>query len=185
MPLISSAFLEAITASLLPYFASAAADIQEARTEIMETLAAYGPRTRTEFLQSARIIALSMTTLDVLAEAKTVEMSQSMRIRFHGCANGLNRSTMQVEKSLDTNQAREAPQPSQPVSETVDDLPDTDPQGATEPARVAIDAHRAAPPATNPRPVTLEARNKQLWAGAMMDTLRQMGHPVQPVPGSA
>ena len=43
---------------------------------------AYETRTRAEMLQAAHIIAFGMTTLDVLAEAKTAEMSQSMRLRY-------------------------------------------------------------------------------------------------------
>jgi hypothetical protein len=52
-------------------------------------------------LQAAQMIARGMTTLDILAEAKTTDMSTSMGVRFRGCANGLNRSTIQVEKALD------------------------------------------------------------------------------------
>ena len=95
------AFLETIIAFLLPYFAGAAADIDDARSEILDTLACYATRTRAEMLQAAQIIAFGMTTLDVLAEARVAEMSPSMRIRYRGCANGLNRSTLQTEKALD------------------------------------------------------------------------------------
>jgi hypothetical protein len=52
-------------------------------------------------LQAAQMIALGITTLDIPAEAKTTDMPASMGIRFRGCANGLNRSTIQVEKALD------------------------------------------------------------------------------------
>jgi hypothetical protein len=41
-------------------------------------------------LQAAQMIALGMTMLDLLSEARTAEMSQSMRIRYRGCANGLS-----------------------------------------------------------------------------------------------
>ena len=80
---------------------TAAADIHEARSEIIDTLASYATRTRAEMLQAAHIIALGMTTLDVLAEAKTAEMSPSMRLRYRSCANSLNRATLQTEKALD------------------------------------------------------------------------------------
>jgi hypothetical protein len=95
----SSAFLESIIAFLLPYVITAAKDARDARTEIIETLEAYATRTRAEMLQAAHIIALGMTTLDVLAEAKTADMSPSMRLRYRGCANGLNRSTLRTEKA--------------------------------------------------------------------------------------
>ena len=96
-----NSFLETIIAFLLPYFSAASKDKHEARSEIIDTLASYETRTRAEMLQAAHIIAFGMTTLDVLAEAKTAEMSQSMRLRYRGCANNLNRSTLQTEKALD------------------------------------------------------------------------------------
>jgi hypothetical protein len=96
-----NSFLETIIAFLMPYFLPASRDKNEARSEIIDTLAAYETRTRAEMLQAAHIIAFGMTTLDVLAEAKTAEMSQSMRLRYRSCANSLNRSTLQTEKALD------------------------------------------------------------------------------------
>src|ERR1700750_2116770 len=87
----SSAYLESIIAFLLPYFVAASANGRQDRAEIIDTLASYETRTRAEIMQAAHIIALGMTTLDVLAEAKTAEMSQSMRLRYRSCANGLNR----------------------------------------------------------------------------------------------
>jgi hypothetical protein len=175
-----SVFLETIIAFLMPYFLNSAADIAEARNEIIDTLASYGTRTRAEFLQAAQIIALSMTTLDVLHEAKTVEMSMSMRIRFRGCANGLNRSTVQMQKSLDKNLACDGPMAPEPAK----DLPDAEVQGAVEHARAAIETNRDRLPATGARPATLEEHNKQVWASAMMDTLKQMGFPVQLAAGA-
>jgi hypothetical protein len=98
----------------LPYFTIATADISHARIEIIDTLGSYAIRTRAEMLQAAQIIALGMTTLEVLAEARTAEMSPSMRIRCRGCANGLNRSTLQTEKALDLRLADEVlPDPTQ------------------------------------------------------------------------
>src|ERR1700754_5346812 len=96
-----NSFLETIIAFLMPYFTAASRDKNEARSEIIDTLAAYDTRTRTEMLHAAHIIALGLTTRDVLAEAKTAEMSQSMRLRYRSCANGLNRATLQTEKWLD------------------------------------------------------------------------------------
>jgi hypothetical protein len=178
-----STYLEIIIAFLMPYFIGSAMDLHDARNEIIDTLASYGTRTRAELLKAAQIVAFGMTTLDVLSEAKTLEMSQSMRIRYRGCANGLNRSTIQMEKSLDKSLACDAPTAAEPMPEPINDLPDAEVQGAVAHARTAIDAHRNRLPATATRPATDEARNKQLWAGAMMDTLKQMGFPAQPAPG--
>jgi hypothetical protein len=186
--LISSAFLETIIVFLLPYFHIGVLDVQDARNEIVDTLKSYATRTRAEMLQAAQIIALGMTTLDVLAEAKTVEMSQSMRIRYRGCANGLNRSTLHTEKALDRRLAQELPPAVDAMPEQVDDLPDADVNSAIAFARTAIESHRNG--LTEVRPVTetqaeaLTERDKQIWAGAMMNTMQRLGIPVQPPEGT-
>jgi hypothetical protein len=174
----SSAFLESIIAFLLPYVITAAKDARDARTEIIETLEAYATRTRAEMLQAAHIIALGMTTLDVLAEAKTADMSPSMRLRYRGCANGLNRSTLQTEKALDQRLAYDVPAAPETMPEPVNDVPDADLETAIQHARAAIDAHRDRVSASRP-----DTRTNQLCADAMMDTLKQTGLPVRPTPG--
>jgi hypothetical protein len=171
----SSAYLETIIAFLLPYFSAAAADIMDARSEIIDTLASYATRTRAEMLQAAHIIALGMTTLDVLAEAKTAEMSVSMRLRHRSCANSLNRSTLQTEKALDLRLGDEVLPAAAPMPEPVSDMPEAELSAAIQ---QAIDAHRN----NGAHPATHEERNKQLWAGAMIDALNQLGVAVQPVP---
>jgi hypothetical protein len=172
-----NAYLETIIAFLLPYFSAAAADIHEARSEIIDTLASYATRTRAEMLQAAHIVALGMTTLDVLAEAKTAEMSVSMRLRHRSCANSLNRSTLQTEKALDLRLADEVLPASNPTPEPINDLPEAELKTAIEQAQAKIDTHR-----NRAHPETHEERNKQLWAGAMIDALNQLGVAVQPVP---
>jgi hypothetical protein len=184
MALRPAAFLETIIAFLIPYFTEAAADMHEARTEIIDTLASYATRTRAEMLQAAQIIAPGMTTLDVLAEAKTAEMSPSMRIRYRGCANGLNRSTLQTEKALDLRLAGDVPITPDPMPDPVNDLREADVKAAIEQAQAKIDTYRngAHSAATSADPATLDERSKRLWTGAMMDTLKQMGVPIQPLP---
>ena len=173
-----SAFLESIIAFLLPYVTTAAKNTHDARNEIIETLNSYGTRTRSEMLQAAQIIALGMTTLDVLAEAKTAEMSQSMRLRYRGCANGLNRSTLRTEKSLDERLAYDPPAPAETIPEPINDVPDADLETAMAHARAAIEAHRR----NRVSAIRPEPKNDQRWAGAMTDTLKQMGMPVGPTP---
>jgi hypothetical protein len=190
----SSLFLESIIAFLLPYFGAPGVDGGEARIEIIETLGSYATRTRVEMLQAAQIIALGMTTLDVLFEAKTAEMSQSMRLRYRGCANGLNRSTLNTEKALDKRLANDLPATAESMPEPADDLPDAELPAAIAQVAAAIDIHRnrlCAHPASvankltapAPRPMTVEERSTQLWAGAMVDVLKEMGLPNGPVPG--
>jgi hypothetical protein len=154
LPLKPSAFLETIIAALLPYMT--AADMADARAEIIDTIAAYATRNRAEMLQAAQIIAFGMTTLDVLAEAKAAETPMSHRIRCRSCANSLNRSALNTEKALDRRL-------SAPSVSAADDL--------------AAPIKQAAPAPQTTHPITIQDRNRHLWAGAMMDTLRQMGMP--------
>jgi hypothetical protein len=183
-------FLESIITFLLPYFSIHASDVHGVRSEIIDTLASYATRTRAEMLQAAQIIALGMTTLDVLAEAKTAEMAQSMRIRYRSCANGLNRSTLSTEKALDRRLDCELPAATpETMPEPVNDVPDADMEVAMEQARAAIEAHRnslpsrrpasAAPknPVKTPHPMPRDEQNKQLWSSAMVDALKQIGLP--------
>src|ERR1700733_8382552 len=130
-----NSFLETIIAFLLPYFSAASMDKHEARSEILDTLASYETRTSAEMLQAAHIIALGMTTLDVLAEAKTAEMSPSMRLRYRSCANSLNRSTLQTEKALDLRLCDEVLPASNPTPEPMNDLPEAELKAAIEQAQ--------------------------------------------------
>jgi hypothetical protein len=185
MALRPGSFLETIIAFLLPYFAQHARDEHEARSEIIDTLAAYETRTRAEMLQAAHIIALGMTTLDVLAEAKTAEMSQSMRLRYRSCANGLNRSTLQTEKALDQRLGDEILAAPAAMAEPIDDMGQAEIMAAIQQYKAKIDSQLPrAHPATGPHPVTNDPRNPawdpDLWASAMLDSLQQPGAPVQP-----
>jgi hypothetical protein len=187
MALRSSSFFETIIVFLLPYFSAASMDRHEARSEILDTLASYETRTRAEMLQAAHIIAFGMTTLDVLAEAKTAEMSQSMRLRYRSCANSLNRSTLQTEKALDERLARELPPAPAEMAEPVDDMRQAEIMAVIQQHKAKVDAqrprvHPAAAPhlATNAAPD--QTWNPELWATAMINSLQQPAGPVQPSP---
>ena len=187
MALRPNSFLETIIAFLLPYFSAASMDKHEARSEIIDTLAAYETRTRAEMLQAAHIIALGMTTLDVLAEAKTAEMSQSMRLRYRSCANSLNRSTLQTEKALDQRLARELPPAPAEMPEPVDDMRQAEIMAVIQQHKAKIDAQRPrVHPAPAPHLAANEPRdhawNPQIWASAMLDSLQQPSGPIQPAP---
>jgi len=185
MALQPNSFLETIIAFLMPYFIGASRDKHEARSEIIDTLASYETRTRAEMLQAAHIIALGMTTLDVLAEAKTAEMSLSMRLRYRSCANSLNRSTLQTEKALDLRLGDEIPAAPPEVPEPVDDMREAEIMAAIQQYKAKIDSQRPrAHPATGPHLATDQTWNPQLWASGMLDAFQQPGAPVQPAPES-
>jgi hypothetical protein len=135
-------------------------------------------------LMAAHIIALGMTTLDVLTEAKTAEMSLSMRLRYRSCANSLNRSTLQTEKALDQRLGDELPAAPAEMAEPIDDMREAEIMAVIQQHKAKIDAQRPrAQPATGPHLATDQTWNAaQLWASAMMDSLQQPGAPVQPTP---
>ena len=207
----ASVFLERLLRFLIPYFTDVTADIAVARAEALETLAAYGARTRAELLCAVQIIVFSFTAFETLAEANTPGMSPSMRLRFRGCANNLNRSSQKTEQTLAIRLACDAPQASDVKTEPVNDLSEPQAEEILRQTQDQIEASRnragnasaSAPrPAQNlqtgtlplkqPSPVALnqsvlltqEEKNKRLWGAAMMDTLAQMGMPVKPIPGT-
>jgi len=183
----SGIFLETIVALLMPYFMRPGRDVQDVRTEICATLAAYAVRTHAEILEAAQIIAFSMTSLDVLAEARTTEMSASMRVRCRGCANGLRRATAQLEKALNERLAAGAAEHADSTSEPLDDAPGSGAEAAIQ-ARAELGAHRDRPPSTRPvvAPILLAGRDRsnQLHVTAMMDEPKQMGIEGQRIPAS-
>lgn len=188
MHLPPSPFLERLVRFLLPYFLGMCPDLDSARAEILETLASYGTRTRSGLLNAAQIIAYGLSGLETLHEAKMTEMSQSMRLRYRGCANNLNRSCQKTEQILARRVAGEA---ANAAPASADDLPDPKVQEAIQDAQTKIEAFRdrlsrARPNAASHRPVSAsrQEENKRLWSGAMINALAQMGMPVQPVPPS-
>ncbi len=187
MALPPNSFLETIIAFLLPYFIAASRDKQEARSEILDTLAAYETRTRAEMMQAAHIIAFGLTTLDVLAEAKTTEMSQSMRLRYRSCANSLNRSTLQTEKALDQRLGDELPAAPAEMAEPIDDMRQAEIMAAIQQHKANIITQRPrTTPAKGPHVATNDPRDQawdpQLWASAMIESLQQPAAPAQPSP---
>jgi hypothetical protein len=99
--LATSIFLRRLICYLTPHFVPVTNNMDRAGTDILETLASYGARTRAEILNVVQIIAYSMSGLELLATAKPdATLSPSQQIRLRGCANNLNRSTHQAEKTV-------------------------------------------------------------------------------------
>jgi len=210
-PAHSSPFLERLIGFLMPYFHDLAPDPAVARAEILETLASYGGRSRSEVINAARIIAFSFSALDILAEAQGMDMSASMRLRHRGCANGLNRSCQQNEQTLARRLARELPAEIEPAAEPVNDMPEPLLEDAIRIAEAQIAAHRKRLAATPPPPAppsdpssstngplppylpsslvspsrTVSAgeqqENTRRWDNTMVNILAEIGMPVQPV----
>lgn len=138
MSAIPNPFLITMIAFLEPYFICAGIDIAATHAEIVETLGSYGTRSRSEILNAAQIIAFGMSTLETLREAKADDMSSSMRVRYRGCANGLNRSGQQNEKTLALRLACDLPTAKVPVN----DISDATAQAAAQQAQAKIDSYR-------------------------------------------
>jgi hypothetical protein len=194
MPLLASAFLQRLLRYLIPYFTDVTQDLELARTEALETLLSYGARTRAELLAAAQAIVFSFAALDALDEAKTLEMSPSLCLRFRGCANNLSRSGQNAERTLARRLACDPPAPTDLQAEPANDLSDPEAEAALQQTMVEIDTQCAAATATLPtaatpaaqspqsRPFTGQEQNNRLWGAAMINVLAEMGMPVQPVP---
>jgi hypothetical protein len=194
-PFLPSPFLQCLVRFLLPYFLGVCPDLDSARAEILETLASYGARNRAELLNASQIIAYGLSGLDVLHEAKSTEMSASLRLRYRGCANTLNRSGQKNEQALNRRLAQDVPGTPEPAVEPANDLLDSVVEEAIQGAQAQIDIYRKqlaamlrpTPSHAHPNPPpqaipTTEAElNKCLGDdGAMISALSQMGMRVQP-----
>jgi hypothetical protein len=170
---------------LMPYFLTVTPDFDLARAEILETLASYGARTRSEMLNAAQIIAFGFSALDMLAEAKATEMSASMRLRYRGCANSLNRAGQQNAKTLARRLACDLPDAIDPGAEPADDVSEAAVQEIIQQTQTRIDTCRnrlsGGRPATGPHaiPASRQERNRPL-GGTIMATLAEMGMPFPP-----
>ncbi|PPQ36087.1 hypothetical protein [Rhodopila globiformis] len=144
-----SIFMQHIIGVLLPYFCRCTRDLDAAAAEIVETLASYGVRTRAEFIKATQIIALSMVTLETLAESTAQDLSPSLRIRYRGCANSLTRTTVECEKRLERRLAGDSP--GKLASEPAADTPPPPMATARPPATAQPSAADTARPANDLR----------------------------------
>jgi hypothetical protein len=191
-----SPFLERIIRFLMPYFYDLAPEPAAARREVLETLASYGGRSRSEIINAARIIAFSFSALDILAEAQGADMSALMRLRHRGCANGLNRSCQQNEQILAKRLARDLPTEPKSTAEPANDMPEPMLEDAIQTAEAQIAAYRKRPagpapihPASHLSPrlpsrtvsAAEQEKNKRMWGNAMVNVLAELGMPVQPI----
>jgi hypothetical protein len=137
----NSIFLRRLICYLMPYFAPVTNNMDRAEADILETLASYGARTRSELLNVVKIIAYSMSGLELLTLAKVdTSLSASQQIRLRGCANNLNRSANQAEKTLTARLKCDLPTQPDAQAEPVNDTT----QAQTEEILHRIDAQIAA-----------------------------------------
>ena len=144
--LTKSIYLDRLVCYLMPYFLPMTTNMDLARKEILETLDSYGARTRAELLNAVQIIAFSMSALDLLMAAKVdTTLSPSLQLRFRGCANNLNRSAQQAEKTLAARLKCDLP------AEPVDDTTDLQTEEILRRIDTQVAAARNIPKSTQPR----------------------------------
>jgi hypothetical protein len=150
-------FRERLIVYLLPYFLPLTEDFDLACAEILETLASYGARTRSEMINATRIIALSFSSLELLAAAKVGEMPPELRMRHRSCANALNRSCQQIETRLAKSLACDVPVPPDAETDPTNDMSDAEVEAALQYAKAHIETYRnrasGAQPTTLPQAV--------------------------------
>jgi hypothetical protein len=109
--------------------------------------------------------------------------AQSMRLRYRGCANRLNRSTLRTEKALDKRLDDELPAAPTEMAEPVDDTRQAEIMAAIQQYK-----RRSTPntPAPTPPPACISRQPRRgtpnSGLSAMLDALQQQGAPVQPSP---
>jgi hypothetical protein len=178
-------FADRLAAFLLPYWRTLTEDYDLARADVEETIASYGARTRAELINAVQIIANSFAALDVLAEAKLQyqDLSPTMRLRYRGCANSLNRSCQYAQKALDKRLSCDVPQAPQPAAEPHADVSDDDAAEILRRTQAAIDACRNR--LANAQPAILPNgalnfppdRSQRRSASAIMQALSAGGSP--------
>jgi hypothetical protein len=145
-PFQASPFLERLIRLLIPFFSGVVLVSEATRTEILENLASYGARTRAELLNAVQAVAFAMSALDMLHEAKITGMSPAMRLRFHGCANNLSRSSQKQEQTLTQRLACDQPGGTRPatgaISKPAGDVPETAPEVTAEDVRDSLERCR-------------------------------------------
>jgi len=174
MSIQTSPFLERLIRFLIPFFTGVTADSEAARAEILETLVSYGARTRAELLNAVQAIAYGMASLDMLHQAQTTEMSNSMRLRFVGCANNLTRNSLKQEEMLNKRLACDKPAATKPAAEPVNDVSDAEAEMTLEELGVKIESmrHRLYDPATEAKYGFSGQNPDQLpWGSPMMAAL--------------
>jgi hypothetical protein len=180
----ASPFLERLIRFLIPFFVSVTADSEAARAEILETLASYGARTRAELLNAVQILAFSLSSLDMLHEAKTTDMSPSLRLRFRSCANTLSRSAQKNEQTLAKRLACDAPDVTVPMAAAIADVADPVVEQTLQEADVRINGLRnrlLGVRAADAPQMSKAASAKPSWGAQMMDSLAETrGTPAQP-----
>jgi hypothetical protein len=148
-----SAFRERLMTYLLPYFLPLAKDFDQARQEVTETLDSYGARTRAELINAMRVIALSFTSMELLAGTKGTDMPPEMRLQYIRHANSLARTCQQNENALAKRLAADPPPPelvaapvAEPAPKPAEDISEAEVEALIQRTHAQIIAYRKSIP---------------------------------------
>lgn len=172
-PMPYSPFRERLITYLLPFFLPLTSDFELARAEVLETLESYGARTRAEMLNAMRIIALSFTSLELLAATKGTEMPPEMRLHYIRHANSLARICQQNENALARRLTIDLPEPAEQPAEPIDDISDAEVAAMVQQTQAQIDAYRKSIPG----PPAIANPSQPKWDTAMMAAATAQGAP--------
>lgn len=141
-------FMDRIVLSLLPFFVTTAASLQDARTAILSALASYGARTEAELVEAGQVLGLGLAALKSLGKSAVEGTSLATRLRLRGNANALVRSKKHCQQALTDSLAGEvAEHPPRYGEPQAEEEPFPDLAGAIQHARVmAQEAQRQASP---------------------------------------
>jgi hypothetical protein len=164
MPILAaspnSPFRERIVTDLIPYFIPLTGDVQLARADIIETLDSYGARTRSEMINAMRIIALSFTSMDLLAKAKNPDITADLELYYIRQANSVARTCQQNENALAKRLALDV---LEPAEEPANDITDAELEAQIQEARALFATIRKPPAIPRARPESPEESNQRPW----------------------
>jgi hypothetical protein len=166
-----SAFLERLVALLLPYFVTPASDRKTARTEILEILESYGTRTRAEMLNAARIMAMTFTSLELLSEATSNQITFPTRLRTCSLGNSLGRSCQQDERALAKRLSCVGQKASSKTAEPINDLTDAQAAASLERTKAKLESYRNRLSGTQPATGKNTDPDQRPWGSKMMQAL--------------
>jgi hypothetical protein len=172
--------LQLIVAFLAPLFVNGVTELSLARLAAIETLASYQARTQAELLAIANIIGFGLAAMATLRLAMRPDLSLSMTLRLHGCANALNRSAQQNVRLLTQLQCQTTEWEQYPPEPEPVEPPATTPQPPDLPAATKADRTETDQTKAN------QTETNLMWASAMNKVANELslGHTAPNTRGS-
>jgi len=91
--------LDRLADHLAPLFVTNPDDLPTARLMAVRTIASYRPETQADFINIARTVGFSMSTLAALSRSAAQDMAPALHLRYFGCATAVSRCADQSERA--------------------------------------------------------------------------------------